>query len=70
MYLVLYPLLIINGFLDFFRDLKILFIVLVLITMPLRASLVFIYGILYSILESLNYSKFDSLESPDDLLDI
>lgn len=71
MCLFLFPLLLINVILSWFKEyFNILYVVLVFITIPLRASLVFIYGVFYSILESLNYSGIDSLENPDDLLNI
>lgn len=69
MYLILFPLLIINGILQWFKDnISIIYILLVIISIPIKVPLAFIYLILYSILESLNYSKINELENPEVLM--
>ena len=69
MYLILFPLLIINGILQWFKDnISIIYILLIIISIPIKVPLAFIYVILYSILESLNYSKINELENPEVLM--
>ena len=69
MYLILFPLLIINGILQWFKDnISIIYILLIIISIPIKVPLAFIYLILYSILESLNYSKINELENPEVLM--
>ncbi|SFC44877.1 hypothetical protein SAMN05421876_1276 [Kaistella jeonii] len=69
MYLILFPLLIINGILQWFKDnISIIYILLVIISIPIKVPLAFMYLILYSILESLNYSKINELENPEVLM--
>lgn len=65
------PLIILNGILQWFKEnLWLIYLVLVIISIPVKLPLAFIYLILYSILEHFNYSKINDLESPETFINI
>lgn len=69
MYIILFPLLIINGILHWCKEsIPLIYILLVIISIPLKVPLAFIYLILHSILDSLNYSNINELENPEELM--
>ncbi len=69
MYIILFPLLIINGILHWFKEnIPLIYMVLVVVSIPVRIPLALIYLIFHSILDSLNYSNIDELENPDELM--
>jgi len=69
MYIILFPLIIINGILHWFKEnIPLIYILLVIISIPIKVPLAFIYLILHSILDFFNYSKINELENPEELI--
>ena len=68
-YIILFPLLIINGILHWFKEnISLIYVLLVIISIPIKVPLAFIYLILHSILDSLNYANINELENPEELM--
>ena len=68
-YIVMFPLILINGILSWFKEhIALVYMVLIIPSILLTLPLAFIYLVIYSILESLNYSDIDSMESPEKLM--
>lgn len=69
MYIILFPLLVINGILQWCKEnIPLIYILLVILSIPIKVPLAFIYLTLHSILDFLNYSKIDELENPEELI--
>jgi hypothetical protein len=61
------PLTILHSLLSWLKDnLVLLFIILLILSIPIYIPIAFCYLILYSILESFDYSEIGNLDNPED----
>ncbi len=68
-HILLFPLIIINGILGWIKEnISLVYVIFVILSIPIKIPLAFMYLVLYSILEHFNYSKVEQMENPEEII--